>query len=526
MRPRALLYARYSSDRQQMTSIEDQVAMMTAYCDAQGWDVAAVFSDAEKTGRHMRRAGVQALLRAIEAGAGDIVVVEATDRLTRRIADGLNTFDLFRHRGTRLVSVTEGEQDFLRMLITAMGAQFAAENIGVHTQRALHAGLKRGRLVTKAYGYRIVPGAQGLNREIDADEAAVVLRIFEAFAEGRSAEAIARSLNLDGVPSPTGGTWHGSTIRDNSTRNEGILRNPLYRGVATIGATQRSHHPETGARRVTPTPERAVTVELPELRIVPEPLWDAVQAELARRTAMIGPARKIVAARRTRYLLSGLLTCGCCGASYVIGSRTSYYCHERGKGVCTTSRAISRRRLEARVFDRIRAVMRSDDVRASFAAAMEAERAKLLATDVDGAIADARARRAEAQAKLDAIVAAIEDGAPYAAFKAQAKARADEIAGLDARIAELDARRRAQQVPDRSADAVFDAALSEMETLLGDPDLVEQAHTYLARLIDRIVIHTDDAAPHGVRIKLRVPDGSILAASGRVPADARVAIAC
>jgi DNA invertase Pin-like site-specific DNA recombinase len=250
---RAAIYARYSSDRQKMTSIDDQIAMTSSYCEAQRWTIVGAYTDIAKSGRSIRRDGVQALLQAIEAGQADVVVVEAVDRLTCHIADGLNTLDLFRHRSIKLFSVTEGEQDFLAMLITATGAQLAAQNIGVHTQPALREGIKRGRLVTRAYGYRALDRAEGLNRAIHPEEAAVVRRIFEAFAEGRAPDAIACDLNAEGVPSPGGGTWHGSTIRGNADRGEGILRNRLYRGTATIGRTEKSYHPETGSKRVKPT---------------------------------------------------------------------------------------------------------------------------------------------------------------------------------------------------------------------------------------------------------------------------------
>ncbi|MGR3433986.1 MAG: recombinase family protein [Shimia sp.] len=508
---RAAVYARFSSDRQEMSSIDDQIAMTSACCEAQGWTVARTFADVAKSGRSLRRDGVQALLRAIEAGQVDVVVVEAVDRLTRRIADGLNTLDLFRHRSTRLISVTDGEQDFPTMPITAMGAQLAAQNIGVHAQRPLREGIERGRLVSKAYGYRAPDCETGLNRATHPEAAAVVRRIFEAFADGHAPDAIASDLNAEGIPSPTGGTWHGSTIRGNAGRGEGILRNRLYRGTATIGRTEKSYHPETGSKRVRPTPDRAVEVDIPELRIVPEPPWHAVQAELDRRAAQVHGKRNAVAARRTRSLLSGLLTCGCCRGSYMIRSRSSYGCHEAAKGACDGKRMISRRQLEARVLDRVRVAMRSGDVRAAFDAAPAAERAKLDAADIDGEMATAPTRRTEAKAKLDASLAAIEDGAPSAAFESRAETLAAEIAQADARIATLADRRAARDAAVPDADTVFDRALADMDRLLGDPDLVDRAHDHLATLIERITVHPVDDAPHGVRLEPRLSHGSILA---------------
>ena len=57
MTKRVAVYARYSSNLQSPTSIEDQVAMAKRFCDRQGWTMVNVFSDYEKTGRNTRRPG-------------------------------------------------------------------------------------------------------------------------------------------------------------------------------------------------------------------------------------------------------------------------------------------------------------------------------------------------------------------------------------------------------------------------------------------------------------------------------------
>jgi hypothetical protein len=94
------------------------------------------------------------------------------------------------------------------------------------------------------------------------------------------------------------------------------LRNPTYIGIIRNLTTSHTHHPETGQRKIKLTPEEAVEKEVPELRIIPQPLWDAVQAELDRRAASNPRAAR--AAHRAKYLLSGLLQCSCCGAPYAM----------------------------------------------------------------------------------------------------------------------------------------------------------------------------------------------------------------
>ena len=82
---RAAIYARYSSDRQKATSLDDQIAMARKVCDERGWTVVAEHSDAEMTGKNARRPGFQALRQAIKQGGIDVVVIESVDRMTRRV---------------------------------------------------------------------------------------------------------------------------------------------------------------------------------------------------------------------------------------------------------------------------------------------------------------------------------------------------------------------------------------------------------------------------------------------------------
>ena len=61
-------------------------------------------------------------------------------------------------------------------------------------------------------------------------EAAIVQRIFEDYAAGKSPRQIAHELNAEGVPGPGGRVWGDTTIRGQVDRGTGILNNTLYVG--------------------------------------------------------------------------------------------------------------------------------------------------------------------------------------------------------------------------------------------------------------------------------------------------------
>ena len=515
MSKRVAIYARYSSDRQKATSLDDQISMAQKFCADRGWRVVHVFTDKEKTGRNTRRPGFQAMKAAVEAGEVDIVVIEAIDRLTRKIADALNHFDLFRFQNAELYSVTEGQQDFFKVLLAGLGAQLFAEMVGQHSKRTMKGGIERHRLHTSAYGYRKLAVEEGLNREIDPDKAAIVRRIFEEFSEGKSSKKIAEGLNADRVPAPKGGTWEPSTIRGHAARGEGILHNRLYVGRARVCATTRSYHPETGTKRTILTPQDEVEVEIPQLRIVPQALWDAVHEELDRRSSQRTIASNPSGARRSQHLFSGLLVCGCCGAPYVKHNRTSFQCREAIKRVCRDAVPISQKRIEARVFGCLREAFLSPEFIARFESAVAAEREKLGSSDIESEIAGLKAARADARSRLTEIMSSIEQGAPYHLFKARTEELDAEITEIEDRLARAKARLVARDAVQVDIAQVYADVVHQMETLLGDPDLVEQARGFLGMLVHRIVLTPDSAAKHGVAAVIETDLGSLVSAGAR-----------
>ncbi|WP_223880951.1 recombinase family protein [Roseococcus microcysteis] len=142
-------------------------------------------------------------------------------------------------RGCRIITLSEGEVSELHVgLKGTMGALYL-KDLADKTRRGLEGGVREGKSGGGlCYGYRVVLGAldrrgepeRGL-REIDPVQAAVVRRIFEAFAAGDSPKAIAKALIAESIPGPRGGIWQAGTIRGQAKRDTGLLRNRLYVGA-------------------------------------------------------------------------------------------------------------------------------------------------------------------------------------------------------------------------------------------------------------------------------------------------------
>jgi site-specific DNA recombinase len=85
---RVVIYARFSSEKQNERSIEDQIAVCRELCNREGYNVVSTFDDRAVSGASIvNRQGWLALMRAADRREFDIVVAEDIDRLFRDQAD-------------------------------------------------------------------------------------------------------------------------------------------------------------------------------------------------------------------------------------------------------------------------------------------------------------------------------------------------------------------------------------------------------------------------------------------------------
>jgi site-specific DNA recombinase len=80
---RVAIYARYSTDMQSPTSVEDQLRLCRKICANNGWSVDEVFTDDAISGKIDQRPGFERLRSKVVAGHFDVVVTESLDRLSR-----------------------------------------------------------------------------------------------------------------------------------------------------------------------------------------------------------------------------------------------------------------------------------------------------------------------------------------------------------------------------------------------------------------------------------------------------------
>ncbi len=355
---RAAIYSRYSSDNQREASIEDQLEVCRRYIERQGWQLVETYSDAAISGASKFRPSYTRLIADAEAGKFDIIVSEALDRLSRNLSDTAALYDRLKFSRVLLHTTSMGLISDLHIGIMGTMAQMTLTDLGNKVRRGQLGRARQGKIPGGlAFGYTVVPPAPGAkeagDRTINEAEAEIVRRIFQEYAAGWSPRRIAKQLNDEGVPGPGGRVWIDTTIRGQGDRGTGLLNNTLYIGQLSWNRTSYIKNPATGRRvaRVNKNSDREIT-QVPELRIVDQALWESVKARQEASSHTVSDAEKSTTPAggyRARFLLSGLLTCGCCGGGYTIIGKDRYGCAtRRGKGTCDNGRSISRLHIEAR----------------------------------------------------------------------------------------------------------------------------------------------------------------------------------
>ena len=315
---RAVIYARFSSDKQTERSIDDQVALCRAYCEREGLLVGEVYDDRAISGAStVNRIGLLRLMRDAGAGKFDVVVSEALDRISRDQEDLAGIYKRLSFRQIEIRTVQDGTAGEIHVGVKGLVGALYLKDLAQKTKRGQAGVIRDGRHNGgRSFGYRPVSGQPGI-LEIQDTEAAVVRRIFEWYAAGKSPRYIAGALNREGVPGPRGGAWNASTIGGSRKRANGILQNELYHGRIVWNRQHFVKDPETGRRVSRRNPQSEwMTVEAPQLRLIDDDTWTKVQLRRAERGG-----EHQHQATRPRRLLSGLLKCRCCGSGYIVSGK-------------------------------------------------------------------------------------------------------------------------------------------------------------------------------------------------------------
>ncbi len=387
----AAIYARYSTDLQHESSIEDQVGMCERFAASSGWSLGDehIFCDRARSGATLhKRHGIQALMAAAQRREFTVLIVENLSRLSRDNADMQALFKRLKAYGVTIYEASSAQKvSSLDAGLKGIIAQAQREQTADMVRRGMEGIVRAGRSAGgKIFGYRSLPklmstsAPKGGELEIVEEEAAVVREIWTRYADGESPADIAGDLNRRGVKAPRGEHWNASTITGERKRGSGILNNERYVGVSVWKKNEMALHLDTGNRISTPkSPEEWVRVDVPHLRIVAPHLHERVRA---RQRQLASPDRK--GGNKASRVFSGLLVCGSCGGKIVVkgrdhrSGRVRVQCSRKKENRgCPDPRSYNVDEIEARVLAKLRAELAQPDLIREFIDAYAAEMNRL-----------------------------------------------------------------------------------------------------------------------------------------------------
>lgn len=224
------IYARQSVDKKDSISIETQIDFAKRLYPE---EECKIYIDKGFSGKNIRRPGFISLMQDVRSGLINKIVVYKLDRFSRSLMDFVSIWHELQKYGVEFLSVNEQFDTSTPMgkamlFITEIFAELERETIAARCLDNYYQRTKTGRWPggPAPYGYDLY---KTLNQEdgkkmtvlIPNENMHYVQLIYEMYAEGNALGAVAKYLNVTGIPGVQRKTWNSVTIAR-------LIRNPAY----------------------------------------------------------------------------------------------------------------------------------------------------------------------------------------------------------------------------------------------------------------------------------------------------------
>lgn len=285
----AIMYARYSSERQTEQSIEGQLDVCKKYAEQNGLQIVDTYIDRAMTGTNDNRAAFQQMLSDSDKAPWEIVLVYALDRFGRNsIEMALNKKKLIDNKKI-LISATQktstnidGTKNLdgimLENIYTGVAEYYSAE-LSQKIRRGQNESRKKGQFCGGGLpdGYSV---DKDKHIQINEERAIIIKYIYEQYSIGVVVPKIMEQLNEKGIVNAD-----GKPFTKNGMYN--ILKNEKYSGTYKInGETYDNIYP----------------------RIVPQEIFEKVHKIRGKNSSGKRSVKQV-------YLLRFKVKCGYCGSS-------------------------------------------------------------------------------------------------------------------------------------------------------------------------------------------------------------------
>lgn len=503
---RVAAYCRVSTDdKDQLTSYRAQKAYYTDHIMKNPeWTLAGIFADEGITGTQTKkREDFLRMMKQCRQKKIDLILVKSISRFARNTVDCLKYTRTLRALGIGVyfeeqnINSLSPDSEFLITLHGAI-AQNESENISKNVAWGKRQAMREGRAIIsykKLYAYE--KGEDGKPKPIP-EQAEVVREIYKKYLEGATLRAIRDWLAQEHIPDATGRpVWNLDTLRN-------LLTNEKYCGDVLL---QKTFIQDCISKKVIKNTGQLpmYLVQNHHEGIVDRKTFDAVQVEIARRSAGKSPSKKNSSTGQShyssKYALSERLVCGECGTLYRRCTwvkrgkkRVVWRCTSRldyGTKYCHNSPSLDEEQLQRSILAALNSAMsQKDKLIQEITGAMELELAPIPGETMS--LADIERRLEEISQETHGIVVRStrqkqeSGGTGFENYTEQLKALMDEAAALKDKRAFI----QEQQRENAEATRRIEAATTAMEE--ASPDITEWEETTIRQLVETVKVLSAD----------------------------------
>ena len=301
---RAVIYARFSSEKQTENSIDAQLRACKEYAERKNLKIVNTFIDRAKSGTTIKREAYQSMLSSAINKEFQVVIIHKLDRLGRNLMNNLKAISLLEDNGVRVESVTENFTNdasgrLMRNLLSSYG-QFFSEALAVETMK----GLKENAYNCLHTGGQPPLGYDVVDKKyvINETEAEAVRLIYRMTLEGETAGVVIKKQTELGYKNKVNTPWTKNSLIS-------ILRNEKYKGFMIFNKT--ASKDSRGKRNGNKKKDDKDIIRVPNgiPAIIDEETFNKVQELLESRKKV-----NTFLPRGNEYLLSGMVICDVCGS--------------------------------------------------------------------------------------------------------------------------------------------------------------------------------------------------------------------
>lgn len=290
---KGVIYARYSSDRQNEQSIAGQVDVCKKWAANNDIEIIDIYHDEALTGKTDKRPAFQRVIKDAKTGKFDYIIVYKLDRFARNRYDSAIYKAQLKKYGIRVISametIADGPEGIILESVLEGMAEYYSANLSQNVLRGMQQRAEQGKFIggTIPLGYKIDADK---NYVIDENSAFLVKQIYEKYADGYTIKEITQELNAAGYKSATGRNFNYNSLHT-------VLTNKKYIGIYEC---------------------LDIVLDNAIPRIIDDETFQKVQQRI--KANKRAPAR---AKSSVDFLLTGKLFCGNCGNNMVGDSGTS-----------------------------------------------------------------------------------------------------------------------------------------------------------------------------------------------------------